>query len=865
MQVSRIYRYFAYSLAFLVVCLLVLGLGFFWLLIKKPMPQVRGEIYFDGLSAPVKILRDDWGVPHIFAENEKDLFFASGFVQAQDRLFQMDLLRRVCEGRLAEIFGDIPEVIDQDKFARTIGFYRLAQARWDTLSQESKDVLSAFARGVNAFLERRGDNLPIEFKMLGYKPKPWTAIDSLAIGIYIGWGLSLNWEVELIRYQLAQERGLEKAFEIFPRDSETKPYIIQPGEFKLPKSESEQEKTNEKRQSRWQKFQWAKASIFGGKRAFEEREWLKAKIDAKKAYDFLRTARMFKKWVFGDEGAIFASNSWVVAGMRTESGKPILCNDPHLELTLPSVWYEIHLKSPEYEAIGALFPGVPIVVLGHTRKIAWSATTTCADMDDLFILKLNPQNPNQYLYKGKWVDFELVKEPIKVKTGSGFKTIDYKVRISRFGPVVSDAKKIVLGDDKAIALCWTGFEPRDLIRSLLDVARSQNWEEFRTSIFEMGTPIQNWSYADINGNIGYISAGLYPIRTGKGWLGDFPAPAESGEFNWIGYLNIDQVPQVHNPSRGYIITANNEVLPRDEFPWIITFKFCPPYRAERIKDLLLAKNKLSIKDMMKIQYDYYSKQAELLCPILIKAVEKYAPKDRQIELALRHLKNWNYYLDPKSPAPTIFFWTYWRAFQLTYQDEMSPEIYKQFASNQFAFNGFDRIWIKDSELFDIRTSAEKENRDTILLLALRRAIKDLSERFGVRMSQWQWGRVHTLKLTHPLGSAPPLARWFDVFKINQGPFPVVGGWNTVNNSFYSYEHDVFKCFLGPSLRHIVDFGKLDEAKFVITGGESGQPWNKHYSDQTPLWLAGEYHPMWMNEKDIKAHLDGELILKPKKP
>ena len=833
---KKLWRYLAYSLVFLVLCVLILGLFFFWLLIKKPMPQVKGEINLPGLKEPVEVLRDSWGVAHIFARNESDLFFASGYVQAQDRLFQIYLLRGLAEGRLAEIFGDIPEVIKQDKFARTIGLYRLARSRLKDLSPESKMVLESFSRGVNAFLERRKGNLPIEFNILSYQPSPWTPEDTVAIGLYIGWGLSLNWELELIRYQLALEQGREKAFEILPRDPEQEPYIIQPGEFQPERSQPAPR-------------QGLKLNNF---------PFRSGQADPKALSEILKIARGYRKWFFG-LSAPFASNSWVVAGSRTKSGKPILANDPHLELTLPSIWYEIHLKSPEYEAIGALFPGVPMVVLGHTRKIAWSATTTCADMDDLFILRINPENPMQYLGPQGWENFKVVEEKIKIRTKEGFKEEVFKVRLSRYGPVLNDVFSGNFPRKEVLALRWTGAEPRDLILSLLEVARAENWEQFRKAIFKMGTPIQNWSYADANGNIGYISAGLYPIRFG--WEGDFPVRAETSS-DWKGYLSLDQVPQVHNPERGYIITANNEVMPRKEFPGIISYKFCPPYRAERILELLLSKDKLTIEDMMQIQYDHYSKQAERLAPVLIKILEKYAGKERKTELALRHLKKWDYNLTTTSPAPTIFFSTYWRAFQLTYQDEMSPEVYEQFARNQFAFNGFDRLWLEGGELFERRDTPEKESREQILYQAFHQAVSDLEKKFGVRMSRWQWGRVHTLKLIHPLGSSKPLARWFDMFKVNQGAFPVVGGWNTVNNSFYSYQDNVFKCFLGPSFRHIIDFGDLNQARFVITGGNSGQPWNMHYSDQTRLWLEGKYHLMPIDRKEIERYLEAKLVLKP---
>jgi len=828
-------RWLAFAIFIVIVVLLVLPLSAFYLITHKPFPRIKGELQLPGLSQPVKVLRDSWGVPHLFAQNEKDLFLAAGYVQAQDRLFQMDLNRRAATGRLAEALGDIPEVVDTDRFIRTVGFARDAEAGLAALSPHSRELLDAFSQGINAFIHEHKNNLPLEFRLLGYRPPDWTAVDTLSLAKLIGWGLCENWSLELIRMALAQERGEEMMWKILPRHQDSGPYIIDPAIKKYP-----------------------------GRSAMMPTPVRAARLMSPMIERLFQLDRNARRFLNGSDPSHLASNSWVIAGKRSASGHPILCNDPHLELTIPAVWYEMHLSCPDYDVIGAAFPGAPMIVLGHTRQIAWGATTTTTDMEDVFIEKVHPDNPGKYLDHGRWVDFKIVTERIQIKPAkAGARDhLDLPVRISRHGPILDDVVEQKPRAGEALALRFAGQDPSDPIAAFADTARARDWDRFRRAIQQLGFPVQNWIYADAE-HIGYIAAGYFPIRP-KG-DGAVPAPGWDGDYDWQGFAPLDQLPQLLDPSDGVIVTANNKVMPAEAAAYVISYNYSPPYRAERIHELLDQKPKLAMDDMKRIQMDVYSKQAERLLPIFLKVLEPAASKDHELDLALRHLRDWKFELAADDPAPTIFFETYRRAFAKTFADEMSPALYRSFLATQYAYNGFDNLLESGSSpLFDDRRTAPVETRDDIIKAAFEEALADLKKEYGLRMSTWTWGRVHTLSLTHPLAGDKPLKPLADLLRINLGPFPMPGGWNTVDNQFYSYAHDVFKVKVGPSLRQIVDFARIADAAFVYSGGQSGLPLHRHYADQTPLWLKGDYHPMWMDEAVIRRHLEGELVLQPGK-
>ncbi|MEB6549973.1 penicillin acylase family protein [Heyndrickxia sporothermodurans] len=487
-----------WTLSIIVVLILV---GYFAAsaYISRSLPKTEGKIKLSGLNAKVNVIRDKNGVPHIDAENEQDLYMAQGYIQAQDRLFQMDLSRRQASGELSEVVGEA--AIDKDKYFRTLGLRRAATASYNEYSSQAKETLQWFADGVNAYIKELKDNgkWPIEFTILGYKPKEWTPIDSLTIGKYMAFDLGGHWEDQAFRYYLLQNFPKEKAYDLFPSYPKDAPYIISKDTLNLEKS-------------------FASAVIppeFNG------------------------------------------SNDWVVSGKKTKSGKPILADDPHLGLNSPSIWYQMQLKAPTVNVSGVIFAGVPGIILGHNEEIAWGVTNTGPDVQDLYIEKRNPKEKNQFLYNKKWENAEVIKEPIKVKDR---KTIDYEVTITRHGPVISEFAADS-GKDTVLSLQWTALQPSNELEAVLQMNKAGNWDEFEKALENFETPTQNFVFASKDGTIAYKANGKIPIRKkGDGLL---PVPGWTDEYEWTGYIPFNELPKTVNPKEGFISTANNKVISDD--------------------------------------------------------------------------------------------------------------------------------------------------------------------------------------------------------------------------------------------------------------------------------------------------------------
>jgi len=464
--------------------------------LNRLLPQTAGEISLPGLTDQVTVTRDSSGVPHIKANNEHDLYLAQGYIQAQDRLFQMDLSRRQASGQLSEVIGE--KMLKNDKFFLTLGLRRAAEASYDRYTDNGKDTLDYFAEGVNLYMEqvRKNGKWPIEFTLLSYEPEPWTPIDSLTIGKYMAFDLGGNWESQAFRQYLLENFPRDKAYDLFPDYPESAPYIIGKDELEIDKSFAEAVVPHE----------------FNG------------------------------------------SNNWVVSGDKTKSGKPLLADDPHLGLATPSVWYQMHLENPTVNVSGVIFAGVPGIILGHNESIAWGVTNTGPDVQDLYIEKRNPVNAAEFSYQNKWEAAEIIKSPIKVKDG---KTIDYEVTVTRHGPVISEfAGKS--GKDTVLALRWTALDPSAELEAILNMNKAQNWDEFERALLKFETPAQNFVFASSDGTIAYKANGSIPIRKKGDSL--LPVPGWTDEYEWTGFIPFDELPKIINPKEGFISTANNKVI-----------------------------------------------------------------------------------------------------------------------------------------------------------------------------------------------------------------------------------------------------------------------------------------------------------------
>jgi penicillin G amidase len=800
--------------------------GAYYLLIRRPLAQKKGKLRLQGLHAPVEIITDRYGVPHIYAQNEDDLYFAQGYMHAQERLWQMELNRRIGSGRLSEIFGEI--AIEADRFTRRLGMHRAAAQEVVRLPEESRRQLQAYANGVNAFIERNKNRLPIEFTLLRFTPDPWKVADSIQWSKMMGWNLSGNWETEIVRAVLVNQLGPERAAKLEAGYDPTHPLIIPPG------------------------------AEYGGINA-----------GMLEQYEILKQLSGF--------GLMGASNNWVVDGTMTVTGSPILCNDPHLGQTAPSIWYECHLVAPGLDVVGASFPGAPGVVIGHNQHIAWGVTNAVSDVEDLYIEKFNPQNPNQYEYEGKWEEAEVIREEIQVKGRK--EPLLEEVRVTRHGPIITaipHLQTVETADSNGhnpeaqelpLALRWTGLEQCNIISSISKLNHATNWEEFRAAIRDWDVPPQNVIYADKDGNIGYIMAGAIPIRAkGQGLL---PSPGWTGEYEWIGFVPFDELPQTYNPEQHFIVTANNRVVD-DDYPYYITNEWLNGYRAQRIRDLLLAKSgkgKLSLSDMAAIQADQYSIPASQIVPHMLKA----QPENALSKAALDVLGTWDYVLSPASAAAAIYATFLYKLERIVFSallgDDNLRERYLGFGTTLLApTNGYVsrskplliRLLNEQNDAWFANSAIPNGPRtwNDAVSSAFYAAVEELREKLGDNLTRWQYGKIHKMTYNHALGSVKPLDKVF-----NRGPFPVGGDIDTVNMG--AAQPNLPEVVITvPSFRQIVN---LADPKASLSGhspGQSGQPADKHYDDFIKPWLNVEHHPMLFEHSLIEANTEGKLQLLP---
>lgn len=816
-------KYFTIIFCFFILIFLA-GINY---ISKKGLPENKGNFKVFHLQKEVRILRDKYGIPHIFARNIFDLFYAIGFVHAQDRLWQMEFFRRVSQGRLTEIFGNVKisaggrenlDLLSQDKFYRTVGFKYYAEKSFEKFPPLAKKLLEKYSQGVNEYIER--DNLPLEFLILGYKPERWKPADTLSIAIFIAWELTSNWDVELLRYLVSLKIGEEKMWKLLPKIHPPGPYIV----------ESSQK------------------NYFNKKENFSE--VLLNPLFVKKILNLSQNIKLISP----------ASNNWVVSGKKSISGKPVLANDPHLTHFLPSIFYQIHLVCNDLDVIGISFPGLPFVVLGHNRNFAWAATTTNADTSDLFVEKTNPKNHNQYLYKGRWKNFEKREEEIRVKNGKKFKTVKLEILSTVHGPIINSIYPEFLKESPLISLCWSGFYAKVGGEIYLRFMKAKNIKDFILAVKENEIPIQNWIFADKDGNIGYFPGGLIPVR--KKGDGTFPVEGWSGEYDWCGFIPPEEIPQIYNPENNYIVTANNKVIDERKYKYIISYDYPPSYRAERIIELLNSKKKLSASDMEKFQKDNYSKQGEKIAKYFIEACEKIRGEKIYTD-ACRWLKRWDFHTDIESIGATIFYKTYSIALKKTLEDELGEDILKIFSNSTRLESFFDRLLQENSPdtliFFDNIKTPEIETKDQILRESFKEAVIFLRENFGNDVKKWRWGKLHHITFFHPFSSVKILKRFFSA-----GKFEAAGARHVVDVAYYNPLENFYNAVHGAAYRMVIDMANVENARMIIDTGQSGHIRSRHFKDQLNLWLEGKTIPMLMDEKIIRKNLEGELILEPGK-
>jgi len=786
-----------------IVVLAAVGLsgGYFWL--RGSLPQIAGETTVAGLSAPVEITRDANGIPHIYGKTEADGWFGLGYAHAQDRLWQMEFNRRIGAGRLSEILGE--KGLKTDKFLRTLSVYHYAKQNYANEKPETRAIYQAYAAGVNAFISDPKGPLPPEFHVLGVKPAPWTPADSLVWSKMMAWDLGANWANEILRLRLLKEGDLsqQQISELFP------PY---PGDAPVTLPDL--------------------ASFYDG-------------IDLP-----LKQFADASQELVPEPGN--GSNNWVVSGERTASGKPLLANDPHLGLAAPPVWYFAHISTPEVSVIGATLPGIPGVVLGRNKRIAWGFTNTGPDVQDMFIEKLVG---GQYLTPDGPADFETREEIIKVKDGED---VTLNVRISRHGPIISDvlepAAKVV-GDGHVMAFAWTALrDDNTTATAILESNKAQNWAEFVESMRSFDVPQQNMVYADIDGNIGYYAPGRIPVRHPDNEIRGFmPVPGWDAKYDWQGYIPFDELPHTYNPSQNYVATANHKVVDKN-YPHFITGEWSAPFRARRIESLLTGRDKHSIGSFRQIQGDIKSLYATDLLPRLLSA----KPEGDDAVRAHKLLSSWDGTMDRLHPEPLIYNSWMRELGALIYADELG-DMFKTYQDSRSIFMSNVLLGGQEHWCDNVGTPA-KESCDDMISAALVKALADARERTGNNdMTTWRWGEMHYAHSDHnPFTHVGGLSDLFDI------SIPNSGDGFTVNVARHKIADDThpWRQFHGPSLRAIYDLSNLDNSRWIHSTGESGNALSEFYGNFTEMWRNVEDLPMTMDKAAIMAGAAGTLTLQP---
>jgi penicillin amidase len=799
------------------VALAVVAVAGAYFYLQRSLPTDEGEIRLGGLARPVEVLRDNYGIPHITASSLDDAIYALGFVHAQDRLWQMEVSRRTAAGRLAEVFGE--GAIETDRFLRTLGVRRSAEANFAKLDKETRALLETYAAGVNAFIDTR-PLLPIEFWLTGAQLEPWTPADSLGWIKMMAWDLGGNWREELLRMRLSKTLSLARIQEFLP------PY---PGESPL-------EITDLRRLYNSIEKDGVRLAENRDRPYFSQNDELSLFIDSQ------------------PDG--LGSNNWVVSGARSSTGKPLLANDPHLGLTAPAVWYFAHITAPGFDAIGATLPGVPSIVLGRNAHFAWGFTNTGPDVQDLYIERLD--GAGNYLTPEGPKPFALRDEVIKVRGGED---VHLQVRVSRHGPVISDVSRIAqeaAPRGHVIAMQWTALRDDDLtMQSAVKIARAKDWPGFLAALRDYHSPQQSMVYADLQGNIGFVAAGRVPLRKPDNDLkGLAPAPGWLAKYDWAGFLAFDELPRSYNPADGTLMSANHRITPPG-YAHHITSEWQPPYRANRITELLGAVRSHSVGSFARIQGDVVSLPVRDLLPRLAKVT----PKSEEARRALALLAKWDGAMAAARAEPLILS-AWWREFsRAIYADELGDAfrgnwlLRAQFIAN--VLNDKDRQgrWCDDA-----RTKVA-QSCDELLAVALDTALADLRKRYGEDMGAWRWGVAHFARHEHrPFGRVSWLAPWFDITVPTPGDaFTVNVGRNRLDDAARPFANTH-----AASLRAIYDLADMDKSLYIHSGGQSGNVFSPHYKAFTQAWARGDYIPMVTDRKKIEAGGVKRLKLVPNK-
>ncbi|HKW79234.1 MAG TPA: penicillin acylase family protein [Candidatus Limnocylindria bacterium] len=767
----RFWRRTAAIVVIVVAIAVVVGVAAGVTLLRRSYAATDGELRLIGLDEAAQVARDSSGVPHIYAQTDHDLFYLQGYVTASDRLWQLEFLRRIGQARLSEIFG--AATLDTDRFVRTLGWYRVARREALGLAPETRAALEAYAAGVNKYVETHRDSPPLEFLILGITWEPWEVADSVVIGKIMAWDLSGNMDTELLRWNVARRLGDGALLTLFPQGPVSTPAI------------------------------------------FTARDAPVARIPGEE---------QLRELLGSPSGAEIGSNNWVVSGARTATGRPILANDPHLGVRNPAIWYLVHLSGAGVDVAGYSIPGAPGVVIGHNARIAWGVTNLGPDTEDLYQERALPSDPRRFEFRGGFEPATVFEELITVK---GADTVRLQIVETRHGPVITPVSK---GVKETLALRWTALDPGHLLDALYRLDRAASWTEFRAALALWDVPGQNFVYADVDGHIGYQATGKIPIRAGAASpfaaLGDEPQPGWDGEHEWQGYIPFEKLPSILDPSDGIIVTANQRIV--DDYPYKISNEFDPGFRAQRIRELLQARDKLTPDDMTRIQMDVTDASADAFLPVL-RAMPVKSDRARRAQQLLR---DWDASMRARGAGAAIYWSWQLHLLDRVFRDKLGDDLYRDYLGYAARAALFDMFRTPTHPWFVVLADPLHHGRDELAAMALEDALDELGRKLGPDMSTWQWGALHTVTFPHPIGAVLP-------FLFNIGPFPNDGSFFTIDNGPFDPKAPYAQTS-HPSMRMVVDLSDLEATRVVYATGQAGQPFATHWGDLTRKWLDGGY-------------------------
>lgn len=769
---------------------------------QRNLPKIDGNVYVQGLKKEVKIIRDRWGIPHIYASCSEDAIFAQGFVHAQDRLWQMELNRRVARGKLSEFIGK--EGLDTDRICKTMGYERIAKKDWELFGEDERQVIFSYCAGINAFIKENSDNLPLEFTLLKMQPELWEPIDVCSFSRLLIALLSWGWYDEIIRAKVIESVGEEAAAELDNTYTPHHPIALPDGiEFNM-----------------------------------------------------LELGEQFSAMKGPYMPQISGSNAWTVHGSKTVTGKPFLCNDPHLTLRNPNIWYMVHIHCPEFHVSGVSAPSVPMVLIGHNDKIGWGITLSFTDIEDVYVEKFTDDTCSSYIHKNQLLSTEILEEKIYVK-GESDPYIE-RVLQTVHGPIISD---ITGYKHQKLALCSQALKPSRAVLGWFRLNKAQGWNDFVEGIKEITAPGLNIVYGDVEGNIGYYNSGKVPVKTKE--TASIPMPGWTGETDWTAFVPFEEMPHSLNPKKGYIITCNNKIEP-DNYPHFLGDIYMNGYRAKRLEEMFSKKSHFAPGDFRDMQMDLTCLPG-LQFAALYKDIEMESAELQQYSSMLQ---NWDGVLDPEKIEGSLYKVTKLMVVRKLYEsaisdrkliDELLGRGFNTFYGPVNAFLGHNTVtllrMLNNPDSWWLKKVGDREK---LLKDGMKNAIQWLKLNYGKEKEKWKWGRLHAIVFNHALGVKKPLDKIFNI-----GPIPIGGDTDTPHQTCILAAEGYGGELSAPSYRQTIDFSNFDNSTVIMPLGQSGNIGSPYYKNLLNNWLEGNSIPMCWAPYQVEEHKAHVMYLKNK--